>query len=114
MSIERTSSFKTSDEQVFHELGEAKAHEIALLVASSVEGKVSCDEKGEPCFSSTTLEYAERVGKAIVENTLDVMDILSTTERSISKARAINGGTKPRKTEEPVVDCNTGNRCAIA
>lgn len=39
----------------------------------------------------------------LLREKVKVMDILSTTERSLTKARAINGGRKPRKAKTNVL-----------
>jgi len=106
MSIERTSSFKTSDGKVFDKLDAAKGHEFAILILEELQENITDPEHA--------LECAEAIGEHLVDSADVVVDILSTTERSIAKARAINGGKKPRKvkesTEETQMEMGMTNR----
>lgn len=65
----------TSDGKGFQTLEEAKRHELSTLL--NVEPVAVID--------------------AIIKNADKVVDILTTTENSRSKARRVNGGTKKRK-----------------
>lgn len=84
--ITRATSFKTDDGECFHSLDDAQAHELATIIASAMG---VCNENGDYCVTP--------VSKALVEDRKRVIDILTTTETSLVKARAINGGRKPRR-----------------
>lgn len=89
--ITRATSFKTEDGECFHSLDEAQAHELATTLVTAM-GAVA-DENG-------TFRVTDRglvIAKALVEDRKRVIDILTTTETSLVKARAINGGRKPRR-----------------
>lgn len=89
--ITRATSFKTEDGECFHSLDEAQAHEIATTLVTAT-GAVA-DENGTFRVTDGGLVIA----KAIVRERKQVIDILTTTETSLVKARAINGGRKPRR-----------------
>lgn len=46
---------------------------------------------------STPVALAEYVADTLVAQSAAVIDILTTTQTSLPKARAVNGGRKPRK-----------------
>ena len=79
--ISRTTAFQT-EHGVFQSLEEAQAQELRPffdlgkhLDAVSIEG----------------------ITQSILANKEKIVDILTTTERSVGKARKIHGGRKPRK-----------------
>jgi hypothetical protein len=88
--ITRATSFKTDDGECFHSLDDAQAHELATIIGSAMG---VCNENGDYCVTDGGLVIA----KALVEDRKRVIDILTTTETSLVKARAINGGRKPRR-----------------
>ena len=90
--ITRATSFKTDDGECFHSLDDAQAHELATIIASAMG---VCNDNGDYCVTDRGLVIA----KALVEDRKRVIDILTTTETSLAKARAINGGRKPSNGE---------------
>ncbi len=77
--ITRTPSYKTDDGEVFASLEAAQIHELISLM----DGDSTKDQK-----------HSEAVW--IVSNRDKILDILTTTEKSKVRARAVNGGTKKR------------------
>ena len=81
--IEKTTAFMVG-EKVFPCIEEAQRHEILNLL--------SCTEE---------------VAGAIMDHSEQIVDILTTTAASKPKARAINGGRKPRKAKSAVATEST-------
>ena len=84
--INFTKSYKTSDNQVFTSIDEAKIHELETL------------------FTNINLTHGSTVGsglateiaKFIMDKKDIIVDILTTNPNSKPKARVIHGGTKKR------------------
>lgn len=76
-----TKSYQTSDNKVFADIALAQAHEIELLLLEA-----ELEPKMVPGFASAIVDAREKV-----------VDVLTTTATSKTKARAVNGGRKPRK-----------------
>ena len=81
--ITRATSFKTDDGECFHSLDDAQAHELATTIA--------------PALGGVNTDRGLSIAKILVQERKRVTDILTTTETSLVKARAINGGRKPRR-----------------
>jgi hypothetical protein len=79
-------SYQTSDSNVFPTLALAQEHELILLLKPV--GLTGAND-GEATIN--------RVAKCILENAPQIVDILTTKSNSKPKARAANGGRKPRK-----------------
>ena len=88
--IERVTAYKSSDGKTFESLNEVQVHEIDIVLRAG--GKLE-----EPMCA--------RAANDVVVNREKILDILTTTERSKPKARAINGGKKSRK---PKTEMATG------
>lgn len=52
-------------------------------------------------FSAASVTQDIDAALAVLNNSEIVMDVLTTTERSLATARKINGGRKPRKQRKP-------------
>lgn len=76
--ITRCAAFATSDQQTFAELDAAIGHELALIFD---------DEPG-----------SAKAVETILKNRDKIVDLLTTTATSKSRARKVNGGTKKRRT----------------
>jgi hypothetical protein len=87
--IEFTKAFKASDGQAYFTIEDARQAEIECMMA------------GDESFEVVKSESQESIAKWIVDNQEKIVDILTTTENSKPKARAINGGRKPRKPKTP-------------
>lgn len=83
--IEFTKGFKASDGKVYGTLAEAQEVEVRTLLEEA--------DTAPEGSSWTRPEIAE----VVVANKSRIIDILTTTETSRPKARAANGGRKPRK-----------------
>lgn len=81
MQFKTVKQFVMSSGEKFESLEEAQVAELAEILA------VPNDE----------LSTAFAISKRILKEKARIMDVLSLTERSIPKARAINGGKKQRK-----------------
>jgi hypothetical protein len=82
-----TKSYKTSDDQLFGSVEEAKTHELELVFKNN----------------DLTKDVAMGFSMVIMENKDIILDILTTTVTSKPKARAIHGGTKKRiKPSDPL------------
>lgn len=79
--IERKPAFVTSDGETFAELIDAQRHEIARLLNI------------EPLSNIAPVDVLD----AIVEHRDKLVDILTTTATSKTRARKVNGGRKTRK-----------------
>lgn len=82
--IQFTKSYKTSDNQLFGSVEEAKIHELELVIA-----KINPTHGVSP-------ENVDAIATMIMNNKDIILDILTTTPNSKPKARAIHGGTKKR------------------
>lgn len=81
--ITRTPSYECSDGNVFVKLETAQGHELSLL------------------FKDLAAPTPTTIADVLVKNAEKVIDVLTTTATSKSKARAINGGKKSRKPKQP-------------
>lgn len=88
MGIEFTKAY-VANGVTYATLKEAQTAEIAAILLPSP----TSDDKPRSYF-----EYA----KQIVDNAERIIDALTTTEKSRPKARAVNGGRKPRKPKAAV------------
>lgn len=79
--LERVSAFKTTDGQTFSSVGEAQRHALLLLIPDG--------QRGNPV-------NPDYLAELMVNEAAKVVDILTTTERSLPRARKVNGGTKKR------------------
>ena len=89
--ITRATSFKTEDGECFSSLREAQENALVLLVAEVVSREAKTDN------DEAEIQLAEAICKRLVGRIEETLDILTTTETSLAKARAINGGRKPRR-----------------
>lgn len=78
-------AIRTSDGKTHDSISEAQIHELVIKLSGEVPG---------PTEPMTTMATFARL---VVEHKDAVIDILTTTESSLPKARAINGGRKNRK-----------------
>ena len=81
--IQRTPAFKTTDGQTFETLDQAKLHEIQSL---------ALDIPGLP------VDFGPVVSRFVIDKADKILDILTTTPTSKTRARRVNGGTKKRTT----------------
>jgi hypothetical protein len=51
---------------------------------------------------------ANEIAQRILEKESQILDVLTTTETSKARARAINGGRKPRKPKQPTLPLEKG------
>lgn len=75
--ITRLNAFATSDNQTFANLDAAIGHELSLIFPDSA--------------------YPPPTVETILKNRDKIVDLLTTTPTSKTKARRVNGGTKKRK-----------------
>src|SRR5687768_5076011 len=81
--IQKSTGYKSSDNQFHPTLEDAQKHEIGLLLTNS---DVATGQE----LHNEIVDYLFSVRDKLV-------DILTTKPNSIPKARAVNGGRKPRK-----------------
>lgn len=93
-----TKSYQTSDNKVFADIALAQAHEIELLLLEA-----ELEPKMVPGFASAIVDAREKV-----------VDVLTTTATSKTKARAVNGGRKPRKAKMDPETLNAALAAAAA
>lgn len=74
-----------SDGNSFQTLELAQSHEIELILKEDAH---------------ITVEDRPHVATVLIANAAKIVDILTTKKTSLSKARRVNGGTKPRKPKE--------------
>lgn len=100
-------SFKASDGRLFGTVQEAQSYELELVV------KKEGDDGRVQSVSSAMENFPKYFAEKIMENRELILDILTTTNASKPKARAINGGTKKRKRNSvpgvTVVECDPIN-----
>lgn len=78
--ITRATAYVTSDNQTFAELDAAIGHELSILLNFDKDATIQTE-----------------VIQVILANRDRVIDLLSTTPTSKTRARKVNGGTKKRK-----------------
>lgn len=91
MGIQFARSYQASDGKCYSTLMEAQKVEIEALLSRIGGEKLTAKEAAE----------------LIVNHSEKFMDVLSTTETSRPKARAVNGGRKPRKKTTTTVTAET-------
>lgn len=87
--IEKTSAYKTSDNQPFYDLASAQQHEIILLIAEVVSS------------GANDIDVSNRVAAMLVEKAPQVIDILTSGGKARPRARKINGAKRKAKTPSP-------------
>ena len=76
---------RSSDGKTFDKIEEAQAYELGIIA-----------RQGRPLGTEDGQKF-DQFCATLVENREKVLDILSTKEGSLPRARAINGGRKTRK-----------------
>jgi hypothetical protein len=84
--IEFVKAYKSSDGTICGSLEEVQRRELALILTrpGTMEG-------------SPLAVCMEELTSQIIDKAAQVIDVLTTKESSLPKARAVNGGKKPRK-----------------
>lgn len=89
--ITKTKSYQTEDGTVHATLQEAQLHEVSVLIDKMFVAD-------GPTLAKTD------VAKFLVAEREKLVDILTTTEKSRPKTRAVNGGKRTRKPKSKPTD----------
>jgi hypothetical protein len=92
--IEFTKSYKTTDNEVFATIEEAKRHELILALK-----KINLPEGAEISLDD--------VATLVLTAQEEIVDILTMTPNSKPKARKLHGGTKVRGKKGVITDATT-------